>query len=255
MTGFTKIEAPTTCPSCNSTLELVNSQLFCKDSLTCPAQSSKKLQHFCKVLKIKGFGEKTLEKLGLTSINELTDLDYATLEDILGAKTASNLIAQVDLRLNNKIPVSEFLAAASIPLVGQSVSKKLAAMPIDDMTYESVRAAGVTDTAASNLLVWVATEWESLAEYWAEYLVVEDTIKEKTERKGAVCITGTLTDFPNRAAATEHLNTLGWDVKSSVTKTVKYLICEDVSKKTSSSYKKAQSYGIDILTIKDLEDK
>lgn len=249
-----KIELPKGCPSCGGELEFVNSQLFCFNSAECPAQSTKKLQHFCKVLKIKGFGEKTVEKLEITKISELINLnvDYCKSKG-LGDKTSQNLVDQIQDRLEKKIYVSDFISGMSIPLVGSTLGKKLAAIRISDLTYDKIKSVGGGDKAANNILAWLNTEWTNeLAPLWEQYLVT-DTIKEKTERKGAVCITGKLTDFPNRAAASEHLKSLGWEVKSSVTKAVDYLICEDSSK--SSSYKKAESLGIPVTSIKNLEDK
>lgn len=253
---FKKIIAPTECPVCGSSLELVNAQLFCRNS-ECPAQTSKKVQHFCKVLKIKGFGETTLNKLGITHINELLHLDAKNMSGV-GDKTRSNLINQVEDRLRRRIPVSEFIQAQSIPLVGSSLSSKLDGLDFDAITEDALKSLGAGDKATANLLDWLHNDWfGDLENHWAKYI---DTTKTKTEgmvaeTKGDVCITGKLNDFPNRNAAAEYLKTIGWNVKSSVTKTVKYLVCEDDTKINSSSYKKAQSLGIEILKIKDLEDK
>jgi NAD-dependent DNA ligase len=251
------ISIPDSCPSCGSSLKLVNSQLFCTDPTNCPAQSTKKLQHFCKVLKIKGFGEKTVEKLEITQLSDLLTLDVSYCESKgLGTKVAQNLVDQIQDRLNKKIYVSDFISAMSIPLVGVSLSRKLAGYNIDDITYDVIRKVGGGDKAATNLITWYSTVWlDGLSSDWDKYLII-DTIKEKTERvesKGSVCITGKLVDFTNRKQATEYLESLGWEVKSSVTKKIQYLICEDGS--SSSSVKKAQQYGIEITTIKNLEDK
>lgn len=256
-----KIDVPVSCPSCGSALELVNSQLFCRNSNSCPAQSTKRLQHFCKVLKIKGFGEKTVEKLEISHISELIILNTEYCESKgLGTKTAQNLVFQVQDRLNKKIYVSDFLAAMSIPLVGSSLSAKLAHVNLSDISYEQIKEVGGGDKAANNIMSWVETDWiPELEKDWNQYLVT-DTTRTKiegnaTDFKGSVCITGKLNDFPNRKEAASYLATLGWEVKSTVTKKVQFLVCEDETKTNSSSYKKAESLGIEILTIKDLEDK
>lgn len=246
-----KILPPTNCPACNYTLELVKDQLFCRNT-QCSAQSLKKLQHFCKVLKIKGFGEKTLEKLGLTDINDL--LTLGDLYEGLGAKTLSNLQDQITSRLSHKIPQSEFIAAMSIPLIGSSVSTKLGAVPIDDITLPLMKELGVGDKAASNFISWRDTTWQNYKEEWSKYIRIEtktDSISPVAE-KGVVCITGKLNDFPNRNTAADYLKQHGWTVKSSVTKDVQFLICEDETKKNSSSYKKALNNDLPILTIKEL---
>lgn len=250
-----KIVAPTNCPSCGGTLTMVNDQLFCRAS-DCPAQNTKKVQHFCKVLKIKGFGPSTVEKLGLVNIDELLTL---TLEEAkqagLGEKTATNLLNQITSKLTHGIPQSDFIAAMSIPLVGTSVSTKLGAVPISSVTFSELKDLGIGDKAASNFLTWRDDVWLPYKmNLWQEY-IKSDTTKQKTDgtpERGEVCITGKLLDFPNRNKASEFLAEYGWTVKSSVTKNVRFLICEDDSKINSSSYKKAQSNNIPILTIKEL---
>lgn len=253
-----EILLPTECPSCGSELEMVNSQLFCRNTKSCPAQSTKRVQHFCKVLKIKGFGEVTVNKLGISHISELLTLteEFCKTKGI-GDKTSSNLVAQIQDRLNKKIFVSDFIAGMSIPLVGTSLAKKLGTIKIGDLSYETIKEVGGGDKAANNLMSWVETDWiPELSNEWNQYLITEAKSSVNTAPvKGAVCITGKLNNFPNRKAAAEHLASLGWEVKSSVTKNTQYLVCEDESKTGSSSYKKAQSLGISIVTIKDLEDK
>ena len=59
-----EIIIPTHCPACNSVLDIVNDQLFCRNP-DCPAKSSKRIEHFAKTLKIKGLGKATIEKLDL----------------------------------------------------------------------------------------------------------------------------------------------------------------------------------------------
>lgn len=90
-----KIEIPTTCPCCSYKLELVNEQLFCRN-LSCEAQLGKKLEHFTKTLGIKGFGPKTIEKLGLADITELFYLDRASTIEALGSeKVADKLLDEI----------------------------------------------------------------------------------------------------------------------------------------------------------------
>ena len=87
---MTEIQAPTHCPSCNSSLEWSNHLLYCRNS-DCDSQSAKKLKHFAKTLKIKGLGPASINKLGLTSLEEIYALDLDTLceklsSDKLGQK-------------------------------------------------------------------------------------------------------------------------------------------------------------------------
>ena len=74
-----KIVTPKNCPSCDSELVHVNSQLFCRNR-SCPSVFSKRIQHMVKALGIKDLGEKRLEKLGL---NDLLDIFLLTKEDLI----------------------------------------------------------------------------------------------------------------------------------------------------------------------------
>ena len=84
-----KIIIPTNCPCCSSKLELINDQLFCKNS-SCSAQLNKRLEHFCKTLQIKGLGQKTIEKLQLNDIVELYYLDLDTIKLALNSEKIAN---------------------------------------------------------------------------------------------------------------------------------------------------------------------
>ena len=64
------ILAPEVCPSCGSPLEWKNDMLYC-ESILCPAQIQKRIEHFARSLKIKGLGPKSIEKLGLTSLLDI----------------------------------------------------------------------------------------------------------------------------------------------------------------------------------------
>ena len=61
------ITAPDKCPSCGHVLEWENQLLYCRNP-ACGDQSSKKIEHFGKTLKIKGLGPATIESLALESI-------------------------------------------------------------------------------------------------------------------------------------------------------------------------------------------
>jgi DNA ligase (NAD+) len=251
-----KIIAPTQCPSCGSPLSRVKAQLFCLNSKECLAQSSKKLQNFCKKLKIKGFGESTLEKLKLTSFNDVIKLTAEYAESCgLSNHMALKLVGIVKQRLQLGVSPNDFLAACSIPLIGDGAMRKLNFDSIANLTYDMCKKQGLGNIAASNLVLWIDTEWAEYQELWEIYFSqsVPKPVSS-TETLPVVCITGKLTDYSNRTAAGDYLSSLGFQVKSGVTKQVQYLISED-GNTSSSSYKKAVGYGLTITTIKILEEK
>lgn len=251
-----QIVIPENCPSCGSTLENVNGQLFCRNKASCPAQSSKLVENFCKKMKIKGFGEKTVAKLELTTITGLYDLTEQRLTCVLGDKVGSKLFTEIQ-----NTQTSEFanvLGSLGIKLIGKVAAEKLATQvnSFQEITVKACKDAGLGEKATESLMEWLKSlegmdTVESLDNFMT-FTVVEQSAKPTQEHKFDVCITGKLNDFSGRSKAADYLSQFGITVKGSVTKTVKYLVCEDESKKGSSSYKKAIANDVPIVTIKEL---
>ena len=239
-----KIQIPTHCPCCDYALELVNDQLFCRNT-ACSAQLFKKLENFTKVLSIKGFGPKTIEKLGLSDLTEIFYLDPSAVTSVLGEKTATKLLDEIERSKNADL--ATVLAAMSIPLVGGTASKKIASVvsSIDEITPETCKSAGLGDKVTQNLLNWVSTEYQEMKEFLPfSFKSIPVVISKETN--GTVCITGKLTSYKTKAEATKLLEAAGYRVVESVTKTLNYLI--DEGDKSSSKRQKADEYGVTIVT-------
>lgn len=252
-----KIEIPTECPSCGSPLENVNGQLFCRASTSCPAQSSKTVENYCKKMKIKGFGAKTVEKLELSSVSELYQTTEQRLTQILGKTMGSKLFAEINASKNSEF--SKVLGSLGIKLIGKVAAEKLATKinSFKEITAKACKDAGLGEKATESLLDWMVSE-----EGYFTAQILDDTIAFVEQSPVSsettispvcdVCITGKLNDFKSRSEAAKYLSQFGVTVKNSVTKSVKYLVCEDESKKGSSSYKKALANDLPVLTIKEL---
>lgn len=244
-----KIEMPTSCPSCGGKLELVNAQLFCRNSESCPAQSSKLLENFCKKMKLKGFGPATIEKLGLVRISELFYVTLEELHEAVGVKTGDKLAKELEDKLHGEMEFGQFLGSLGIPLIGEVAARKLA---VNFNNLEDVKADG---KAGENLKSWKdSLVGKDIMEVPWKFgkTSTNVTAPNISTLNISVCITGSLKDFKNRTDASSHLESLGFTVKKSVTKDVKYLICEDESKRSSSSYLKALEYGIPVISINEL---
>jgi len=239
-----KIEIPTTCPCCDYTLELVNDQLFCRNT-ACGAQLNKKLEHFTKTLGIKGFGPKTVEKLNLADITEIFYLDLAEVTAALGSeKTAAKLLDEIE-----RAKVADFatvLASFSIPLIGTTAAKKLSAVvsDISEITTETCKEAGLGDKATANLMEWLELEYTDLKEFLPFDFKSNKKVPSNTNGE-SVCITGRLQSFKTKSEAYKALEEAGFKVVESVTKTTTYLVDEE--NKASSKRKKAEEYGISIV--------
>ena len=238
------IQAPTNCPSCGSLLDVVNNLLFCRNT-SCGSQTLKKIEHFAKTLKIKGLGPRAIQKLRVTTSQELYSL---TLEEFVQLLESEKIGVKVfeEVQKSRGVPMNVVLPALSIPLIGNTAAKKLSAVcdGLGDIEPETCAEAGLGPKATDNLL-------DYLYEYQIELLKYPFSFKfEKplasVSTKGIVCISGKLTSYKTKAQATEILKQNGYEVKGSLTRDVTILVNE--SGIESSKSKQAQDKGITIIT-------
>ena len=242
-----KIEIPTTCPCCDYKLELVNDQLFCRNT-ACGAQLGKKVEHFCKTLGIKGMGPKSVEKLNLQDLTELFYLDQDSVTEALGSeKTATKLLAEIDGARQADLAI--VLASFSIPLVGATASQKICSVVehISEINYETCKQAGLGDKVSENLVGWLQTDFPDLQEFLPfSFKSNRNSTSTSNSNNKTVCITGKLSSYKTKAEAYKALETAGYKAVESVTKTTDYLVDEE--DKASTKRKKAESLGIQIIT-------
>lgn len=240
------IEIPTNCPVCDSLLERVNDQLFCRNDL-CMAKGYKRVEHFAKALKIKGLGPASINKLDITDPADLYKLTESKIQEIIkSAVIAEKLVGE--LVNSTARPLEDVLPAMGIPLVGQSATNKLQKVcnSIEDINEHTCKLAGLGDKTTNNLLSWIRTE-----EY-KNYPFDFKFTKSNTEIKDGdiIVITGKLTSFKTKSDATKILTELGFTVKDSITKNTKYLVNE--GGKDSTKTVKAREAGI--LIIENLNE-
>ena len=234
------ITAPSTCPSCGSKLELSFPLLYCRNP-SCGDQSSKKIEHFAKTLKIKGLGPAAINSLVLESISDIYALTKNEIIDLLGSQKLGEKLF-IEIENSAKAPLNILLAAFSIRLIGKTASEKLSAVceSIHDINEDSCAEAGLGPKATESLLEWIEEEYPLLE---LPHSFAFESPKVRTG--GVVCISGKLKSFKTKAQATETLEQHGYTVKSSVTKDVTILVNESgvESQKTT----KARESGVTIV--------
>ena len=239
------IEAPEFCPSCEFSLEWRNELLYCVNPL-CSAQIQKRIEHFAKLLKIKGLGPKSIEKLGLGSFQSIYDMTYLEIRDALSSEKLAVKLMQ-EIKHSRRATLNTLLPAFSIPLIGKTAATKLSAKlkNLLDLDEDKCTVAGLGPKATENLLNWYnSKEYTELKKLPFDWEFESPTVA--TETKGAVCISGKLSSFKTKAEATKALSYAGYQVKSSLTKDVVFLINE--SGVESAKTKQAQERGITIIT-------
>lgn len=242
-----KVEIIENCPSCDSLLEEVNGQLFCR-ATDCPAKSSRQILHFAKTMKIKGLGERTIEKLNITSITDIYCMPLVDITDCIGEKLGLKLYDEINKSKVQKLDV--YLSSFGIPLIGTTASRKVAAVVqnITEISPELCKKAGLGEKATSNLMKWLDNNsWlvDSLP-----ITIEESSDEQPSEDLGlTVCITGKLNGF-TRSSAEAHLTTKGITCVSGVSKKVDFLICNDVNSLSSKAVK-ARNLGITIIPFEN----
>jgi NAD-dependent DNA ligase len=236
-----QIEIPTDCPSCNSSLVLVNDLLYCKNP-DCGSMSRKRVEYFASTLNIKGLGPSTVEKLELSHPLDIYSMSLEEMCEALNSeKLATKLFDEIEQSKSKKL--NDVLPALGIPLIGQSATNKLAAVAssIEEITEDTCKAAGLGPKATSNLLTWLhENDWYLLL---PQNLVFEST--KSSGQSGVVCITGKLNSYKTKSEAQVELERLGYIVKSTVTKDVTILVNE--SGIETAKTQKARDSGVLIV--------
>lgn len=240
-----EIVPPSDCPSCGSSLRWINQLLYCK-STVCGAQKQKKIEHFAKTLKIKGLGPAAIEKLDIQDFDQLYELDVDYITSALNSeKVAIKLKKEID---NSKsAPLNLVLPAFGIPLIGKTATKKLSETVenISEINADTCKRAGLGPKATENLISWLSKDFYSFYDGCLPF-DFKFVVERKVERKGVVCISGRLKSFKTKADAAETLSSLGYEVKSSLTKDVTILVNE--SGIESAKTKQARDSGVNIVT-------
>jgi DNA ligase (NAD+) len=121
---------PDACPVCGEPIEREGPMAFCTGGWACSAQLRRRVEHYADVLDIEGLGGERVDQLVDAGLVErpadLYAIDADALTDLegWGETSAENLLAEIDAA--TEVPADDFLAAVSIPAVGESVAANLA---------------------------------------------------------------------------------------------------------------------------------
>jgi DNA ligase (NAD+) len=122
---------PTNCPCCDSTLEWEGDTLYCKASYCSAAVANNLIHHFT-LIGVKGWADKTMEKLvdaGHDTIQKLYNLSHDNLVSAgVSPGVAKNLLAERDRGMVDELKDSNLLASLGIKNLGRGTSKKILAV-------------------------------------------------------------------------------------------------------------------------------
>jgi DNA ligase (NAD+) len=253
-------EFPTHCPTCDSELERIESEvaLRCMNPM-CPAQIKEGLNHFVSrnTMNIDGLGPRVLEQMyDKDIIKNVADLYFVTEEELLTLekikeKSANNILTAISQSKNNSL--EKLLFGLGIQHVGAKAAKLIAEefgtieqiMVAEKETINAIDTIGpviadsiekyfsneeVKELVAELKRAGVNTDY--LGQTAADLASVESPFKDKV-----IVLTGKLTHF-NRNEAKEKIEALGGKVTGSVSKKTDIVVAgEDAGSKLEKAEK------------------
>lgn len=262
------IRIPSQCPVCESSTQIVkenDSEVLMCTNPHCKGKLLGRVSHFVskKGMDISGLSEETIKKfIELGWITEITDVynleqhyDRLSTMSGFGKKSVDKLRKSIE---NSKtVRLDKFITSLSIPGIGTSQSKELAAAfstwnEFRDASvgfYNFTQLDGFGDVLNNNIHSWF-TDMCDIADKLASFMTFETGVNQNTDdslNSKSFVVTGKVFRFKNRDEVKAEIEKRGGKVTGSVTKSTYALINNDIES-NSSKNKKAKELGVKIIT-------
>ena len=267
--------SPSTCPICGGKTEIVKDNdtevLMCSNS-NCKGKLLGKLSAFVSrnKMNIDGLSEETLSKFiargWLTCFSDIYKLKDYYIHMInmsgFGRKSIDKLLDSIEK--SKSVELNRFIAALSIPGVGDSTAKDISkhceydfdtfVMGLIDKYNWSV-IDGIGEKTSQQINEWIddSGNREDFRKLLQTIIPVNLNTNDNTDQSLAgknFVVTGDVTQFKNRKELQKFIESKGGKVTGSVTSKTNWLINNDVES-TSSKNKKARELGIPIISEKE----
>lgn len=261
------IRIPSQCPVCESSTQIVkenDSEVLMCTNPHCKGKLLGRVSHFVskKGMDISGLSEETIKKfIELGWITEITDVynleqhyDRLSTMSGFGKKSVDKLRKSIE---NSKtVRLDKFITSLSIPGIGTSQSKELAAAfstwnEFRDASvgfYNFTQLDGFGDVLNNNIHSWF-TDMCDIADKLASFMTFKTEEKRNTDNSldgKSFVVTGKVFRFRNRDEIKSEIEKQGGKVTSSVTKSTYALINNDIES-NSSKNKKAKELDVQII--------
>lgn len=239
--GGVPIHAPATCPSCSKPLVLEGDFLRCPEPLACPRIIEARIEHFCAVLDIQGFGEKLIKTLIAQGIvQKPADLYRISVADLLpldrmGTTLATKLVAEVNKK--RELTLALFITALGFEEVGPTVAETIVNQfpSIDALQSASVERLatifGIGESIASSLVNGFSLYANDVEDLLREISIVASKRSESMDQGHPlygknVVFTGSMREL-DRKEAQKRVREVGGKTPSGVTTSTDYLVIGD----------------------------
>lgn len=272
-----KLYIPANCPCCGCETEIHEDPnsgvltLWCMNA-ECGEKGNRLFKHFVSrdAMNIDGISGATLETLSEAGI--VTDLPsifhlYEHQNEIInmngfGQKSYIKMVSAINNARNVKL--ANLIYALGIPNIGLATAKLICKhfeFSLPDTiaaTYDELTSIeGIGDVIAESFVDYFNDEdnLEQFIRLVKELNIIHEEVSTDTSMSGVtICVTGDVYIFPNRRAIKDLVESKGGKLTGSVSKSTDYLITNDTTS-GSTKNRRAQEYGITILTEKEFIDK
>lgn len=236
------LEAPSSCPSCNSSVVIEGDFLWCSAKDKCTEAAIRSLIHFAHVIDLEGFGEKIMRRLfeqGL--VKSFADIFRLSLGELKTVDRMGDVLAQklIDhLNKKRELELATFIKALGIEEVGTNISEIVAA---NFHTLAAIRAVtlkdltslhGIGERIAEALVAGLLERSDEIDELLKE-IVVKDYEESRAKSDvgnplygKSVVFTGKMAHL-ERKSAQELVKKLGGYAPGSITAKTDFLVIGD----------------------------
>jgi len=245
------IEYPKTCTCCGSALVRDGVNFRCMNK-SCRDQTTFQVCHFIRKFDVESANFKTLQKFNIF-----------TIDDLLAFKASPNYKSEMKLESELKSKVftqskEALLAAMNFNGIGETIASKI----IAHFGYDNIKANpevvltekidGIGNLFAQKFLDDVSENIAHVEKIisdvrysWKKDDAANAASKNAVPSRGSMCFTGVLSI--SRSKASKMATEAGFEVKSSVTRGLTYLVTNDVNS-GSSKNKKAKQFGTKVIS-------
>ncbi len=249
------LTAPAVCPECSTALKMDGEYLVCDNHDECPAQVSGAMKRWINKIGVLHFGDALVQALiDSGRVNTIPDLYKQDEKDLaanlyIGNRVAGGTVlkAYTNLRRKMTLPLHVLVGSLGIPMVGRTTVQSIVDAGYDDLNKMSkatkAQIALVPGVGSSKADAFVEGFWDRLGIITG--LLAVGVTYEKPKQGPMTGQSFCLTGFRDKQL-TAALEAQGATEKSSVGKTLTYLIALDASG-TTGKLAKARSYGTKVI--------
>lgn len=246
------------CPSCGGATHEDGPSLYCSNTVNCPAQAARRIEHFFSLTNCKGFGEVVCDQLASAGLVSPAQVLTLSAEQLVAAGISSGIARNLldDAAKARREPLSEayFLAGLAVKNLGRGDSRKLLEVvtlaDLETITAGTVAGIhGFGDKTSGQIAADLRALWPEIKALLALGWNLE-SVRVKAPAGGSAIAGKTLVFTGAMAQSRDdmeaHARSLGAQIGSGVNKKTDFLVCGD--KVGAAKTGKATELGVRVIS-------